>query len=229
MNEVSAPILTLVKQWMLEGELNDQYEEFFVECDLKVGDDKLWTHKYKLNYIMIPSFLTNDLANKILLTGKAVNFIRRCCNEQDWILDVSQQLPFNAENMCSIGNQQTEAFVNLKNWVDHAYNVTSQQLLRIMSEKFKFQKHCDSIRKYLLMGQGDFMQYLLNILVPELDQSASHIYKHTLLGQLETAVRSSNAQYHDPEFLNRLDVKLLESSPGDHGWEIFSLDYRVGE
>lgn len=79
------------------------------------------------------------------------------------------------------------------------------------------------------MGQGDFMQYLLNILVPELDQSASHIYKHTLLGQLETAVRSSNAQYHDPEFLNRLDVKLLESSPGDHGWEIFSLDYRVGE
>jgi gamma-tubulin complex component 3 len=89
MREVSAPILTMIKQWMLEGELNDQYEEFFVEVDLKVTDDKLWTHKYKLNYIMIPSFLTNDLANKILLTGKAVNFIRRCCLEEDWILDVS--------------------------------------------------------------------------------------------------------------------------------------------
>ena len=71
----------MIKSWMLEGELNDPHEEFFVEVDLKIQDDKLWTHKYRLNYIMIPSFLTNDIANKILLTGKAVNFIRRCCNE----------------------------------------------------------------------------------------------------------------------------------------------------
>jgi hypothetical protein len=38
---------------------------------------------------MIPSFLSNELAVKILKTGKAVNFIRRCCGEQDWILDLS--------------------------------------------------------------------------------------------------------------------------------------------
>jgi len=31
-----------------------------------------------------------------MMTGKAVNFIRRCCGEQDWILDVSLQLPFDA-------------------------------------------------------------------------------------------------------------------------------------
>lgn len=89
MREVSAPILTMIKSWMLEGELSDPHEEFFVEVDTKIQDDKLWTHKYKLNYIMIPSFLTNEVANKILLTGKAVNFIRRCCGEQDWILDIS--------------------------------------------------------------------------------------------------------------------------------------------
>lgn len=38
---------------------------------------------------MIPSFLSYSLAKKILQTGKAVNFIRHCCNEQDWILDTS--------------------------------------------------------------------------------------------------------------------------------------------
>ena len=52
-----------------------------METDPNVGDDKLWTEKYKLNYVMIPAFLTNNLANKILQTGKAVNFIRRCCDE----------------------------------------------------------------------------------------------------------------------------------------------------
>jgi gamma-tubulin complex component 3 len=66
---------------MIEGDINDPFGEFFVEINPLTTDDKLWTEKYKLNYIMIPSFLTNQLANKILLTGKAVNFIRRCCAE----------------------------------------------------------------------------------------------------------------------------------------------------
>jgi len=52
-----------------------------VVADPQVEDSRLWTDKYKLNHIMIPAFLTNDLANKIMQTGKAVNFIRRCCQE----------------------------------------------------------------------------------------------------------------------------------------------------
>ena len=60
-------------------------------------------------------------------------------------------------------------------------------------------------------------------------ESTSKIYRHTLMGFLETAIRSSNAQYHDQEFLNRLDIKLLEASPGDRGWEIFQLDYRLND
>ena len=74
---------------MIEGEINDPFREFFIDTDPNVMDDRLWTQKYSLNYIMIPSFLSNELAIKILKTGKTVNFIRRCCGEQDWILDLS--------------------------------------------------------------------------------------------------------------------------------------------
>ncbi|CDW82197.1 gamma-tubulin complex [Stylonychia lemnae] len=227
LKEVSSPILNMIKQWMIEGEINDPFQEFFVEVDPIVPDDKLWTEKYKLNYIMIPSFLTNALAHKILLTGKAVNFIRRCCQEQDWILDISLQLPFETSTL--LVGSASDTFQHLKNWVDHAYQVTNQQLLKILFTKYKFEGHCNSIRKYLLMGQGDFMQYLMDLLSDELNNSAAQIYRHQLMGQLETAIRSSNAQYHDPEFLNRLDIRLLESSPGDKGWEIFMLDYRVND
>lgn len=45
---------------------------------------------------------------------------------------------------------------------------------------------------------------------------------------METAIRSSNAQFHKQEFLQCLDVKLLEASKGDEGWQIFSLQYKVG-
>jgi gamma-tubulin complex component 3 len=31
LKEVCSPIITMIKQWMIEGELNDPYREFFVE------------------------------------------------------------------------------------------------------------------------------------------------------------------------------------------------------
>jgi len=52
--------------------------------------------------------------------------------------------------------------------------------------------------------------------------------RHNLVAILETAIRGSNAQFHKPEYLQCLDVKLLQSSAGDDGWQIFSLEYRVG-
>lgn len=51
--------------------------------------------------------------------------------------------------------------------------------------------------------------------------------RYNLTGILETAVRSSNAQYDDPEILNRLDVRLLEIQNDDLGWDVFTLDYHV--
>lgn len=73
------------------------------------------------------------------------------------------------------------------------------------------------------------MQYLMDLLAEELGEPATKIYRHTLMGYLETAIRSSNAQYHDNDFLHRLDINLMEASPGDRGWEIFQLDYRVDD
>lgn len=175
---------------MIEGEINDPFREFFVDTDPSVPDEKLWTQKYSLNFIMIPSFLSNELALKILQTGKAVNFIRRCCGEQDWILDVSLQLPFDAQ---SLSGSTSDTFTKLNNWVKHAYEVTNSSLIKIMFSKFKFLGHCNSIRKYLLMGQGDFMQSLMDLLAEELGEPATKIYRHTLMGYLETAIRSSNA------------------------------------
>jgi gamma-tubulin complex component 3 len=59
------------------------------------------------------------------------------------------------------------------------------------------------------MGQGDLMEYLMDLLAEELQQTASQLHKHTLRAYLDTAIRSSNAQF-TPLSLDRLDVKLLE-------------------
>ena len=72
-----------------------------------------------------------------------------------------------------------------------------------------------------------FRRYLLELLEEELCQPASNLYPHNLAGILETAIRATNTQYEDPEILDRLDVRLLEITPGDTGWDVFSLDYKV--
>ena len=43
LKEVSTPILSMIKTWMIEGEINDPFREFFVDTDPSVPDEKLWT------------------------------------------------------------------------------------------------------------------------------------------------------------------------------------------
>lgn len=62
-----------------------------------------------------------------------------------------------------------------------------------MFQKYQLEGHCAHIRKYLLMGQGDLMEYLMDLLAEELQQTASQLHKHTLRAYLDTAIRSSNA------------------------------------
>ena len=77
------------------------------------------------------------------------------------------------------------------------------------------------------MGQGDFVVGLMDIIGPELRKRATQLYRHNMTGMLEGALRSSNAQFLPAGVLDRIGVKLLEASPGDTGWEVFSIDYMI--
>lgn len=63
--------------------------------------------------------------------------------------------------------------------------------------RYRFREHCLAIKQYLLLGQGDFIQYLMDLIGPDLSQPAGLVSKFKLAGLLEAAVRASNAQYDD--------------------------------
>lgn len=55
---------------------------------------------------------------------------------------------------------------------------------------------CDSFHhgvSYIL--QGDFIQYLMDLLGPELSKRGASVYRHTLTNVLETALNASNAKF----------------------------------
>jgi gamma-tubulin complex component 3 len=165
----------MIKQWMLEGELLDPHGEFFVSANMAVRDERLWSDRYFLNHQMVPSFFDVVMATKILVTGKSLNFIRRCCNEDDWALSLDMT-------------------GNIGEWVETAYKTTNAKVLELLFDKYSFLGHCNAIRKYLLLGQGDFHHSLMEILSDELGKKATETYRHNLVTMVEMAVRSSNVQ-----------------------------------
>ena len=111
--------------------------------------------------------------------------------------------------------------------IDAIHKLINKDLVRIVFTKFKFLENLESINKYLLLGQGDMMQSLMESLFEELDKPANLIFKHNLQSNLESAIRASNAQYNDAECLKKLNIKLNNASVGDIGWDIFCLEYKV--
>jgi gamma-tubulin complex component 3 len=100
-------------------------------------------------------------------------------------------------------------------------------LVRIFIQKFKFKENIEALNKYLLLGQGDMIQNLMESLYTELQKPGNTIYKYVLQSILESAINSTNARYNDKECLNKLNIKLLKALPGDIGWDVFCLEYNI--
>uniref|UniRef100_A0A8P4GQ83 Tubulin gamma complex component 3 n=1 Tax=Dicentrarchus labrax TaxID=13489 RepID=A0A8P4GQ83_DICLA len=223
---VSHPILNFLYRWIYDGELEDTYHEFFVASDPNVKTDRLWHDKYSLRKSMIPSFITMDQARKVLLIGKSINFLHQVCHDRTPPAKItpaskSADTPKDAAELLS----DLEGAFQEK--IDAAYFDTSKYLLDVLNRNYLLLEHLQAMRRYLLLGQGDFIRHLMDLLKPELVRPATTLYQHNLTGILETAVRATNAQFDNAEILKRLDVRLLEVSPGDTGWDVFSLDYHV--
>jgi hypothetical protein len=96
-----------------------------------------------------------------------------------------------------------------------------------MSHNFQLFEHLSALKKYLLLGQGDFIAILLESVASNLDRPANSQYRHHLTSALDHSIRNSNAQFESQEIIRRLDARMLELSHGEIGWDVFTLEYRM--
>ena len=226
LSHVTRPFYDMLRQWIYDGELSDPYQEFFVSeqheepsaDSNKGGATSVWEDKYKLNASMLPTIVTEDFANKVFLIGKSLNFIRTACGDSRWVESYSK----SASRELRYGDT-----ANLERSIGEAYKTTMARLIRLMAEKFRLFDHLQALKKYILLGAGDFIAVLMESLASNLDRPANTQYRHTLTAQLEHAVRNSNAQYDSPDVLRRLDSRMLELSHGEIGWDVFTLEYKI--
>ncbi|KDN53149.1 hypothetical protein K437DRAFT_231212 [Tilletiaria anomala UBC 951] len=235
LEEVSRPFFDTLSNWIFKGELQDPFNEFFVQSNREFAgarnsetlsmvheslrdDDaaSFWQHQFIFRADMLPSFLSPEFGRKIFSTGKSLNFIRYACGADEW---VSTQAEATLLRYSDIeGLQRT---------VDSAHKAVSKHLVEIFLTKLKLLDHLQALQDYLMLGKGDFVDLLKSQLEEYLNRPSNSLHRHNLTIALETAIRGSNAQHDDPEVIKRLDARLLEDSAGDTGWDVFTLEYKV--
>ena len=237
LNQVVYPIRRMLGQWIFHGELEDSYKEFFIVTN-HVGRSEsplsgaFWHEKYVINKDMLPGFITKEQAEKILATGKAIYMLNEVCRNE-----VTASVPgyndlkktFESTNLESLFNKKRvkKGEGEFQMLLERAYKEISQTSLNILYDNYKLISHFKGLRQYMLLGQGDFIRHLMDVLSKQLDKPADKVAKHIVVPLLETAIRSTNAQYDDPDVLNLVDVRLLECSINETGWDVFTLAYRI--
>ena len=220
------PLYSMLLRWLLDGSLDDPHNEFMIGGDPSVQGEAVWHHKYSERVAMIPRFLSLTWTRKILSTGKSIQFLSSVCRDTSPV-EGRAGLITRLEEMDPATLFRGELDSPLLEAVGTLYRTTARHVLDVMFGKFRLMDHMAALRKYLLLGQGDIMRYLLDLLEGELAQPATQLFPHNLAGILDTAIRGTNTQYEDPDILERLDVRIMEIQPGDTGWDVFSLDYKA--
>ncbi|MXQ89704.1 hypothetical protein E5288_WYG011533 [Bos mutus] len=217
---VSHPVLSFLYRWIYDGELEDTHHEVRRRLLRAAGRR---AHPEVRRAFGVSSEQPG--------AGPILRCLLRAVGRQAHPrASLSSRHRIEQSCVCLVGNA-ADLFTDLENAfqgkIDAAYFETSKYLLDVLNRKYSLLDHMQAVRRYLLLGQGDFIRHLMDLLKPELARPATTLYQHNLTGILETAVRATNAQFDSPEILKRLDVRLLEVSPGDTGWDVFSLDYHV--
>jgi len=214
LKQACVPLYEILERWLLHGELQDPFDEFFIE-QKPASLDRLWDERYFLREPMLPCFVNQELAQQVLLVGKTINFIRLACNDAGWMVS-------GAKVSISSEEGQLHASVYL------AAEIANKHMLKQLMGCFELKQHCANIKHYMLLGKGDFVQYLVEHLAPKLSRPINELHRHQMLSLLESAVRSCASDGSDTDhLLQHLDVKLRDL-PGSTGWDAFSLDYRAG-
>lgn len=230
--EVVSVWLDMVALWATKGRLLKEHEsDFFIRTrkgdvvhPKMLGPDtdktdswQLWHNMYYVEESMVPSFVSAATAKDILLIGKGLAFIRNSCAEMDWFEICAQSTAGKFKYLDRLRDDVVA--------VGKMYN---PHVVHLVLEKYLLIEHVASIRKYMLLSQGDFADALMTHMSEELSKPALDQNKFELASLMDSAVRQSSVHMDPEDRFERLHVLLgVPGSASDTGFEIMTINYSV--
>ncbi|XP_034489725.1 gamma-tubulin complex component 2 homolog isoform X2 [Drosophila innubila] len=200
MSKASTPYMRMLQLWIQKGVIMDNTQEFLVvdnevihkgELPEHYSDD-YWEKRYTIRNDSIPKFLER-YSDIILRTGKYLNVIRQCGKR---VMSTQQMhLTFDPSN---------EQHVQV---INDAYYFAAHKLLDVLLTENDLMGHLQSVKRYLLLNQGDFTMQFMDACEDELAKNVDQVLPMTLENLLGLTLRLSSAR-NDP-YKDDLHCELL--------------------
>ena len=90
-NVIAADYVTMLNKWLKDGEVDDQFDEFFIKENnvpsiIDMNSEKYWDDLYMIRIDgLVHQFSRNDIQAKLLATGKYLNVFKQCTNINDFL------------------------------------------------------------------------------------------------------------------------------------------------
>lgn len=232
----SGPFSNSIIKWIVEGELIENQEEFFITRDKKqsythlVDNLGIRFHKDRL-----PSYFSADIAFKIYNIGLTSYFLKFFCKETRWVSEFSGKTmrimtrlkENNAEDVALFWDR-SDVYRAISALYDEVLNYVNH----ILYTKFHLFGVILALKDYLLMGKGDFISSIIKNGVDLLNEPSNSLSGHQLTNLLRDSILKTTSRYslkqRDNNYIiNGLDARLLAVGHGNVGWDVFTLDYRI--
>ena len=239
LDQMMIPYGEMLQGWLREGILNDQFDEFFISesrgsRSFDFDGFEFWNQKFILKLDEIPKFIPEALARRALIAGKTRKFIQAFLKNPPTYLRYQSSTSLTAPlNDCEANFDvlRENLLESMEKEMKLAYRNACKQVRRILIEDCQLIEQIRCIKHYVLLCKGDFSMNLLELLWDGLNRPAGSLFRHNLVGVLESSIASTRNPKESDWLLANLDVRLLSndqiSGSGACGWDVFALDYRV--
>ncbi|XP_059166589.1 gamma-tubulin complex component 2-like isoform X2 [Physella acuta] len=212
------PYMEIVEKWIYRGIILDPYSEFLVEENQTINKEKLqedyndayWEKHYSVFQERIPVFL-EQVADKILNTGKYLNVVRQCGRDV--------KCPFAEELVYTVKERR------YYDQIERAYSYASRLLLTLLLEEKELMARLKSIKHYFLLDKGDFIVQFMDMTEVEMNLNIDDILPSRLESLLELALRTSTANVDT--FKDDLRVDLLPFDLTTQLLQILAIDSKT--
>lgn len=240
LDQMMLPYGEMLQGWLREGTLNDPFDEFFISeasrgsraFDFDGSD--FWNQKFVLRMSELPKFIPEALAKRALVAGKTRKFIQAFLKNPPTHLRYQNPAALNIKNdteTFSSAVLRENLLESMEKEMKLAYKNACKQVRRILIEDCQLIEQVRCIKQYVLLCKGDFSMNLLELLWDGLNRPAGSLFRHNLVGVLESSIESTRDPKEPDWLLANLDVRLLSndqiSGSSATGWDVFALDYRV--
>ncbi|SCU80332.1 LAMI_0B01816g1_1 [Lachancea mirantina] len=210
--------------WLTKGQLSC-HSEFFVQ---KNPDDSLMGLPYQLVNEKVPTFIPSTISKEVYMIGKTFVFLEKFCGEIHWINSLSTEYhqKYRKLNNFAVNEDLFELI--------HSQHAKINHFCRsILEKKFFLREILSILKDVLLMGRGDFIEVMMQGCSSSFDQPSNMLPSYRLTRCLQDSIRQSSLRNlldksDQNRIINGIDARVLELGHGSIGWDVFTLDYVIG-